>query len=101
MNTIDSIPLVCILPEPQFADRRQLVMETVFASVTEQVELTDGIEFRFSADFPLQTLVDFISAERACCNFFTFELIVAPQSLALRLRGQVGVKAFIMQMLTP
>ena len=96
---LDSIPLACNLSENTLYESKAAMMETLYAHVTEKIALEDGYEFQFSAEFPLQPLCDFIQNERACCTFFTFELVITPAATALRLRGAEGVKEFIEQTL--
>jgi hypothetical protein len=62
-------------------------------------ELKDGYGFCFKADSQLiQDVAEFIVYERLCCPFFDFELAVEQDSnrLWLRLRGQDGIKEFIL-----
>lgn len=61
-------------------------------------ELPNGYEFQFPGDTAtLQQLTDWIVTERLCCPFFDFDLQLGPEhgSLALRLTGRKGTKAFI------
>ncbi len=90
-----SIPLACALGSNEFAARRQDVMAQVVTKAIELVELVDGYALRFSAEFPLKTLTDFIHYERDCCGFMTFELVAAPEHLEMRLRGSTEIKQFI------
>jgi hypothetical protein len=67
-------------------------------AVREVKELPDGYAFRFDASRPNVMLVsEFISRERDCCPFFTFELVAERDEgpLWLSLRGREGVKEFI------
>ena len=95
--TLESIPIACTLSEGALDERKQDIATRIFAKAIGRNELEDGYEFQFSADFPVQTLSDFIQAERQCCRFFTFELIVAPQATVLRLRGSAEAKNFAEQ----
>jgi hypothetical protein len=61
-------------------------------------ELEDGYEFRLrESDVSLAEVATWIGYERRCCPFFRFEVGVESERdlLALRLRGNDGVKAFI------
>jgi hypothetical protein len=67
-------------------------------AIREVKELPDGYSFRFDASQPTVLLVsEFIARERACCPFFTFELVAERNEgpLWLSLRGREGVKEFI------
>jgi hypothetical protein len=68
------------------------------AAIKETQELSDGYALRFPSDQSTILLVaEFISRERLCCPFFTFELVAEKEDgpLWLRLRGREGVKEFI------
>jgi hypothetical protein len=61
-------------------------------------ELSNGYEFQFPGDSDtLQQLCDWIVTERLCCPFFDFDLRINRESgsMALRLTGRAGTKAFI------
>ncbi|SRR6266436_6892273 len=65
---------------------------------TEIKELADGYAFRLkSEEVSLLDLGEWISAERKCCPFFSFEIEVQRDSgpLWLKLRGADGIKPFI------
>jgi hypothetical protein len=68
----------------------------------ETRELPDGYAVRFPGDDAWAArLLAFITAERACCRFFTFELSFepGPGPLWLRLRGPEGAKAIAASLL--
>ncbi|MCI0396686.1 MAG: hypothetical protein L0332_30095 [Chloroflexi bacterium] len=98
-TTPDTIPLACDLGAIEETERRPhlaLAERLLFELPQERQELADGYAFRFTADvYPL--LADYISRERLCCPFFSFELEVTPQQgpVWLRLRGGEGVKEFL------
>ncbi len=94
----DNIPLVCSLPGPGLAARRQEVIEPLFHAVQKIEELPDGYGLTFpSAPDGLSKLAEFITFERACCPFFIFELICEPEQgpIRLNIRGPEGAKAFL------
>jgi len=67
----------------------------MFAHVEATRELVDGYAFRFPGDAEwVARLAEFVAFERACCQFFTFELTFAPElgPVWLSLRGGEGVK---------
>src|SRR5262245_51286308 len=76
--------------------RHQELTKSLLASVKEQKELADGYGFRFPAE-SLTTVAEWVSLERLCCPFFTFELEQARDGgpLWLRVKGSPGVKDFI------
>ena len=97
-NVPREVPIACALPEGERRERGQALAETILPAVEQVAELADGYAFRFPGDEAwLARLVEFIAAERRCCPFFTFELVVEPEQgpLWLQLRGPEGVKPFI------
>ena len=94
----DDEVIACLLSERDFAIRSEELAGGLFAAVDEMVELPDGYAYRFSgADSPLESLLEFITAERRCCPFLAFEIAFEPHGgpLWLRMRGSPQVKAFI------
>lgn len=60
--------------------------------------LPSGYEFRFPGDArTISDVAEWIVTERLCCPFFDFDLALAREggTLALRLTGRPGTKAFI------
>lgn len=90
-----SIPIACAFSGQKAAARKEQLIAAIATHVIGRSELMDGYEYRFSAEIPLTLLADFIQSERQCCSFFTFELIVSPELVALRLRGSAEIKQFI------
>ena len=66
------------------------------------MELPDGYALRFPGDaIWAEKLIAFVVGERACCEFFTFELVFEPRQgpLWLHLRGPEGTKEVVASML--
>ncbi len=91
-------PIACTLSGSQQARRRQEVATEVFRVARRPREIEDGYEFTFpgSAGWAAR-LTEFVVFERACCPFFTFEIVFEPDEgpIALKIRGPEGVKEFI------
>jgi hypothetical protein len=92
-------PIACALSSEDLA-RRQQVIQELFQKTHDRRELEDGFEFIFPSNEPvLAELVNFITFERRCCQFLSFELIfdsgVGP--IHLRLRARAGAKEAIRQ----
>jgi hypothetical protein len=96
--TQSDAPITCLLPEAELAARREQVMRALFAAVRQVRELPDGyaLEFPGGAEWLLR-LAEFVAFERACCPFFTFELLCEPEQgpVWLHLRGPEGVKEMV------
>jgi hypothetical protein len=95
--TQDALPIACSLTGAELEQRGTEVSD-VFQHVEQVKELADGYAFRFAGDaVSVGKLVEFILSERACCPFFTFELVFGPNQgpVWLHLRGAEGVKDFV------
>ena len=94
----DNEVIACLLSERDYAIRSEELASGLFAAVEEVVELPDGYAYQFAgADSLVESLLEFIAAERRCCPFLGFEIAFAPHGgpLWLRMRGSPRVKAFI------
>lgn len=65
-------------------------------------ELPDGFGFRLPPE-EYESVVRFVAAERLCCPFLRFELVVSPERGPLRLSitGPEGAKGFLRAELLP
>jgi len=97
----DEVPFACNMQAISAEERpRHLTVTGQMRQAIEEVgELPDGYAFRFAASQPsILLLSEFIARERACCPFFTFELVAERNEgpLWLSLRGREGIKEFIL-----
>lgn len=94
------VAVACSLSNEELAQRGDEV-KALFSARQEVRELPDGYALRFPADEAAPRLLAFIAAERACCPFFTFELVFEPRQgpLWLRVRGPDGAKDLVREML--
>ena len=100
---VDEEVIACLLSERDYAIRSEELTGGLFTPVEEVVELPHGYAYRFAgADSPLESLLEFIAAERRCCPFLRFEIAFEPHGgpLWLRMRGSPRVKAFIAEAFT-
>lgn len=91
--------IACKLLDREFMQRKTDISNALFKHVEEIEELDDGFGFRFAGFDPWAArIMEFIIAERECCSFFRFELIVEPNRgpVRLRLGGSDEVKAFVL-----
>lgn len=96
----DDTPFACNMQAISAEERPRHIEVTgrMRQAIKEVKDLPDGYSFRFDASRPNVMLVsEFISRERDCCPFFTFELVAERDEgpLWLSLRGREGVKEFI------
>jgi hypothetical protein len=70
--------------------------QALMAAVQERTELRNGYAFRLPPG-SLVTAAQWVTFERKCCPFFTFEMEQARDEgpLWLRITGSEGIKAFI------
>lgn len=88
----------CKLTTPELRKRKETVLASLKKQVLEKKELPDGYAYKFTGtDNMVDALAEFIKTERACCDFFTFNLSISgDQSEAwLEIKGREGVKDFI------
>lgn len=97
---VQPAPLACML---QGNDReRQLAALRELRDTSRSLEeLPDGYAFVFNDDTAAAALLQVVLAERRCCPFFTFELILPADlgPVTLRVHGPTDAKAFIRDLL--
>lgn len=93
-----STDISCKLTTPELQQRKATVLESLRKQVLEKKELTGGYAFKFNGtDAMLDELTEFIKTERACCDFFTFNLSISgdKSEIWLEITGADGAKDFI------
>ena len=79
-------------------ERHKQLREQMSAKVKGMRELADGYEIRLSDESStITTVAEWVTLERLCCPFFTFQMEITEQGkpLLLRLTGPEGVKLFL------
>jgi hypothetical protein len=81
------------IPAAERCNHASLISELFSKRALELTELSDGYAVRFSQD-DFEPVARFISAERLCCPFLTFEIRLEPGagSLWLRMLGPKGAR---------
>ena len=90
--------LSCKLSEPELNARRLSILKEIRSASQETQELSDGFALRMpTIDEWRRTLEEFISFERECCAFLSFEIQEQPAdgTLWLRVSGPDGAKEFV------
>ena len=88
----------CTLSPRALAERKRTVEASLGLKTLERMELDDGVAIRFPTDSQtVQAVFDFVTFERGCCDFLTFELILSGGDgpFWLRLRGDQDAKEFL------
>jgi len=98
----NEIPLACTLSETEQVTR-SVEVEDLFKDIQQVKELADGYALQFpGTDTWANDLLQFVTFERACCEFFTFSLVFEPKQgpIWLHIRGPEGVKTIIEGMMS-
>jgi hypothetical protein len=96
--TNQTIVLSCKLPTPELRKRKTEVLTSLKSKMTGRAELDNGFQYSFAgSDEILEEILQFIITERACCSFFTFQVLVNDEDspIALQITGPEGAKQFI------
>ena len=96
----NEIPFACSLTALTADERAHHsdLSKELHNAVKDIRELDNGYAFQFSGEAKTISMVaEWISLERLCCPFFTFQLEVASESrpMWLRMTGRDGVKEFM------
>ena len=90
--------LICSLSGPELIKRKAALQEEVFSNVLKTQEEETGYRFHFKFDENfLVKLTDYMLAEKKCCPFFRFELMIGEgkEGIELAVSGPEGAKAMI------
>ena len=90
--------IACKLTSPEMQKRKQEVLAILKVKVLDKSELEKGYKYKFEgSDKVFDELVAFIKTERACCDFFTFDLSISDNksNIWLSITGPDGAKDFI------
>lgn len=90
--------LSCKLTSPELQQRKASVIAGLKKKLLSRKELKNGYLYRFEgSDEILDELLQFIKTERACSDFFVFNLSISgdKSEAFLEISGPEGVKDFI------
>jgi hypothetical protein len=102
MALMSRLPVACTLDPAALRARKAGLLRDLIARSDARDEREDGITFRFTPTAGLLALVaEVIEAERRCCRFLRFELVVDPDEgpVHLRLSGPAGTREFLQDLL--
>ena len=93
-------PFFCSLTALNVAERahHKELSQKLHTGIKEVRELSDGYAFRLPGERQTIAMVaEWITLERLCCPFFTFQLEIGsdPNPIWLRITGREGVKQFM------
>jgi hypothetical protein len=77
----EDTPIACDLTVLDDRKRHKKRAEKLFSEREEIREVSDGVALRFPGTMEYaERVLDFISRERQCCPFLTFEVIFEPEN---------------------
>ena len=94
----ESLPIACLLTEPELQERRRVVLRKFRSAVIEIKELENGYSYSLPADDErLSELANLVNLERLCCPFLRFNIAVEPSGapIVLEILGPAGTKEFL------
>jgi len=80
----------CNLIEDDLLERKKLLKETIFSKVLKKEESLNGYIYYFNDDPNLlESVLEHIQIEKACCPFFKFDISILPfnNGFALQISG--------------
>lgn len=96
LDTVKKREVSCKLTSPELRKRKEEVITVLRSKILETQELADGYKYKFEAtDDMLDQLTAFLKSERACCDFFDFNLALSDKTVWLSITGPDGAKDFI------
>ena len=93
-----TLPIACTLSPETLATRKAGLLPGLAREAELREETADGLRLRFApAAGVLQRIAGVVDAERQCCRFLRFDLIVAPDQgpIWLSSSGPPGTKEFL------
>lgn len=96
------LPIACTLNRGDRRARREELLPALLRIAEHGEPIADGHRYRFSAtSATLQTIARVIDAERQCCPFFRFRLLVEPGRgpFYLEVTGPPGARNFLADLL--
>jgi len=90
--------LACKLTTPELRERKRTVIANLKKQILLTRELKNGFAYKFpSSDSIVDELATFVKTERACCDFFNFNLLISANKgeAWLKITGPLGAKDFI------
>ena len=90
--------VICTLTPGEVVTHRANLLPALAARAQSRTPTVDGYRLRFDAtDDLVRAIGETIDAERQCCRFLRFDLVVMPDGgpIELTLSGPTGTRAFL------
>ena len=97
-----NLPIACGLSDWGLGRRKAALQAEFWPLVRSVEELAEGYAFRIAVnERAIASLAPWIAAERQCCPFLRFEIVLEPDSgpVTLRLTGPPGTREFLKSIL--
>ena len=97
-SAIAPLPVVCTLQPGELNARAMELLPGLVRRARAVTEIDGGYRLEFSATSDvLRAITDTIDAERQCCRFLRFQLVVEPdeRAIVLDVTGPAGTKDFL------
>ena len=98
------LPIACTLSPAALQARREGLLADLVRRADTCEQLPEGLRLRFApSGETLSLLAQAIEAERQCCRFLRFEIVVEPDGgpMSLELSGPAGTGDFIAALFDP
>ncbi len=92
------LPIACTLTPDALAARRAGLLSDLLRRAESREDLVDGLRLRFApTGETLATIARAVEAERHCCRFLRFGIVIEPDGgpIVLELTGPQGTREFI------
>ena len=99
---MSDLPIVCTLQPAELVTRAKQLLPGLVAAATSRSRIDGGYRFEFTATSEsLGAISAAIDAERQCCRFLRFELVVEPDggAMSLQVSGPPGAAEFLADLL--
>jgi hypothetical protein len=95
------LPIACSWAPADLENRRRGLLPGLVARADSHEDLPDGVRWRFvSEDGLLPRIASVIDAERQCCRFLRFELVIEQDGggVYLGVTGPPGTRDFLLSL---
>ena len=90
---MSDLPIICPLTPEALQARREGLLSELARRCTKREELADGLRLHFSASGDTLSLIArAVEAERQCCRFLRFAIVVEPDGGAIALESPVRLE---------
>lgn len=99
---MSDLPVACTLSPDALTTRRKGLLADLVRHAESHEELANGHRLSFAGtDEHLAMILKMVEAERRCCRFLRFQIIIAPGegTVSVELSGPAGTREFVAALL--